>query len=68
MVHPLFYCYHTFLDHLTNISRKVHAPRHVSVLGVPNNVQNCHLDKTNMHNIVKDDNVEKCDVAAHRKG
>ena len=45
---PLFYCYHTFLDHTTNINRKVRAPRRVSALGAPNNVQNCHWDKTNM--------------------
>ena len=44
----LFYCYLTFLDHRTNISRKVHAPRCISALGAPNTFQNCHLDKTNM--------------------
>jgi len=44
----LFYCYHTFLKHTTNISRKVCAPRNVSASGVPDNVQNCHYDKTNM--------------------
>ena len=44
----LLNCYHTFLDHTTNISRKVRAPRRVSALGAPNNVLNCHLDKTNM--------------------
>ena len=47
-VRGLFYCYHPFLDHTTNISRKVHAPRHAIASGAPNNVQNCHLDKTNM--------------------
>ena len=47
-VHAIFYCYHTFLDNRTNVSRKVRAPRRVSALGAPNNVQNCHLDKTNM--------------------
>ena len=38
----LFYCYLTFLDHRTNISRKVGTP------GAPNKFQNCHLDKANM--------------------
>jgi len=48
-VRPLFYCYLTFLDHKTNISRKVCAPRRVSASGAPNKFQNCHLDdKTNM--------------------
>ena len=47
-VRTLFYSYHTFLDHTTNISRKVCKPRRVSVSEAPNNVQNCHLDKTNM--------------------
>ena len=44
----LFYCYHTFLDHRTNISRKLHARRRVSVSGALSKFQNCHLDKTNM--------------------
>ena len=48
-VHALFNCYHTFLDHTTNISRKAHAPRRVSMSGTPNNGQNCRLDKTNMN-------------------
>ena len=47
-VRALFYCYLTFLDHRTNVSRKVCAPRHVSASGAPNKFQNCHLDKTNM--------------------
>jgi len=47
-VRLLFYCNHTFLDHTTNISRKVHAPRRISLSGAQTNVQNCHLDKTNM--------------------
>ena len=47
-VRTLFYCYLTFLDHRTNISRKVHAPWRVSALGAPNKFQNCHLVKTNM--------------------
>ena len=47
-VRTLFYCYLTFLDQRTNISRKVHAPRRVSTSGAPNKFQNCHLDKTNM--------------------
>ena len=47
-VRALFYCYLIFLDHRTNISRKVRTPRRVRVLGVPNKFQNCHLDKTNM--------------------
>ena len=42
------YCYHTFLDHTRNVSRKVRAPRLVIASGASNNVQNCHLDKTNM--------------------
>jgi len=42
--------FHTFLDHSTNIIRKVRAPRLVSASGAPNDVQNCHLDKTNMDN------------------
>jgi len=29
-VHSLFYCYHTFLDHTTNSSRKLRSPRRVS--------------------------------------
>ena len=44
----LFYCYLTFLDDRTNISKKVCAPRRVSASGAPNKFQNCHLDKTNM--------------------
>jgi len=44
-----FYYYHTFLDHTTNISRKVGAPRRVSTSGAPNNLQNFHLDKTYMN-------------------
>jgi len=47
-VRTLFYCYLTFLDHRTNISRKVRAPRCVSASGAPNKFQNCHLNKTNM--------------------
>ena len=47
-VRALFYCYHTYLDHTTNISWKVRAPRRVSGSGAPNNAQNCHLDKINM--------------------
>ena len=47
-VRALFYWYHTFLDHTTNISIKVCAPRCISASGAPNNFQNCHLDKTNM--------------------
>ena len=47
-VRTLFYCYLTFLDHRTNISRKVCAPRRISASGAPNKFQNCHLDKTNM--------------------
>ena len=43
-VRTLFYCYLPFLDHRTNISRKVR----VSASGAPNKFQNCHLDKTNM--------------------
>ena len=46
----LFYSFHTLLDHSTNIIRKMRAPRRVSVSGAPNDVQNCHLDKTNMDN------------------
>ena len=49
-VRALFYCYHTFLDHTTNISQKVCAPRCVNVSGAPNDVPNCHLDKTTMDN------------------
>ena len=30
-VRALSYCYHTFLDHTTNISRKVHTLRRISV-------------------------------------
>ena len=44
----LFCCYLTFLDHRTNISRKVLAPRRVSASGASNNVKNCHLEKTSM--------------------
>jgi len=44
----LFYCYPTFLDHTTNISRQVRAPRRTSASGAPSHIQNCHLDKTNM--------------------
>ena len=47
-VRTLFYCYLTFLDHRTNISRKVRAPRRVIASGEPNKIQNCHLDTTNM--------------------
>ena len=47
-VRTLFYWYITFLDHRTNISRKVHAPRFISASGASNKFQNCHLDKTNM--------------------
>ena len=47
-VRALFYCYYTFLDHTTNMRRKLRAPRRVSASGAPINVQNCHLDKTNM--------------------
>ena len=43
-----FYWFHIFLDDTTNIRRKVRAPRRISASGVPNNVQNCHVDKTNM--------------------
>ena len=43
-----FYCYYTFLDHTTKISRKVRELRHVSASGAPNNVQNCLLDISNM--------------------
>ena len=50
-VRVLFYCYLTFLDHRTNISKKVHAPRRVSVTGAQNKFQNCHLDKTNVEKI-----------------
>ena len=32
-VRALFYWFHTFLDHTTNISRKVRAPRRVSASG-----------------------------------
>ena len=39
--HFFFYSFHTFLDHSTNIIRKVRAPRCVST----NDVQECHLDK-----------------------
>ena len=49
-VRALFYCYHTFLDHRTNSRRKVRAMSRVSASGAPNNVPNCHLDKTNMAN------------------
>ncbi len=45
-VRTLFYCYLTFLDQRTNISRKVRAPRHVSASGVPKKFQNCHLYDT----------------------
>ena len=48
LVRAIFYCYLTFLDHRTNISRKVRAPRHVRASRAPNKFQNCHLDKTNM--------------------
>jgi len=37
------------LDHRTNFSRKVRAPRRVRASGAPNKFQNCHLDKTNMN-------------------
>ena len=47
-VRALFYCYYTFLDHTTKISRKVRELRRISASGAPNNVQNCLLDKTNM--------------------
>ena len=47
-VRPLLYCYHTFLDHTTNINRKLLAPRHVSASGAPKNAQKCHLDETRM--------------------
>jgi len=47
-VRALFYCYLTFLDHRTNNSRKVRAPRRVSASGAPNKFQNFHLDETNM--------------------
>ena len=47
-VRALLYCYLTFLDHRTNIRRKVRTPRRVSALGEPNKFQNCHLDETNM--------------------
>ena len=50
-VRALFYWLHAFLDHTTNIRRKVHAPRRVSALWAPYDVQNCHLDKTNMDNL-----------------
>ena len=43
-VRALFYWFHTFLDHTTNISIKVSAPR------APNDVPNCHLDKATMDN------------------
>ena len=48
--------FHTFLDQTTIISCKVRAPRRVrsprrlSASGAPNDVPNCHLDKTNMDN------------------
>ena len=32
------------------MNRKVRAPRRVSTSGAPNDVPNCHLDKTNMDN------------------
>ena len=48
MRRALFYCYLTFLDHRTNISRKVRTPRLVRVSRAPNKFKNCHLDKTNM--------------------
>jgi len=48
LVRALFYCHLNFLDHRTNISRKVGAPRRVSLSGAPNKFQNCHLDKTNI--------------------
>ena len=37
-----------YLSHRTNISRKVHALRRVSMSGEPNKFRNCHLDKINM--------------------
>jgi len=47
---PAFlYFYLTFLDHRTNISRKVHAPRHVSASGAPNKFKNSNMDKTSQH-------------------
>ena len=49
-VRALYYSFHTFLDQTTNISRNVRAPRRVSASWAPNNVPNCHLDKTNMDN------------------
>ena len=45
-----FYWFHIFLDHTTNISIKVRAPRRVSAPGAPNDFPNCHLDKTTMDN------------------
>ena len=39
-----------YLYWLCKINRKVRAPRHASTSGVPNDVPNCHLDKTNMEN------------------
>ena len=47
-VRAFFYSYHVFLDHRTNISRKVRAPRCVSTSRAPDHVQNCHMDKTNL--------------------
>ena len=47
-VRALFYCYLTFLDHRTNISRKVRTLRRINASRAPNKFQNYHLDKTNM--------------------
>ena len=38
-VRARFYCYLTFLDHRTNISRKVRAPMRVSASGAPSKFQ-----------------------------
>ena len=50
LVRTLFYLFHTFLDQTINISRKMRAPRRESASVAPNDVPNCHLDKTNMDN------------------
>jgi len=47
-VHALFKWSHIFLAHTTNISWKVCAPSRDSASRAPNNVVNCHLNKTNM--------------------
>jgi len=47
-VRALFYCYHTFLDHRTNINRKVRALRCVSASGAPL-IYKTYMEKTSMH-------------------